>query len=204
MRTCEYEGCSLVVFGTCKVTGKGFCHRHQFARLDTDKRSILQKAQDKAKQAPIKESRVFVRDKEDMPVMGGKNYFGVKSDKELATIERNKKHELNNWFKWVAETECDSCGTTCWNCGCFVGLSYIRAATAHIIPKREVFGCPSVATHPYNYLILGAVCGCHQKYDRSWDDASKMKVWELAKERFSKFANEIALDERRNIPEQLR
>lgn len=49
MRLCEYKDCRFPVWGTDKITRIGYCKNHQYARTDTDKRSILQKAMDKAK-----------------------------------------------------------------------------------------------------------------------------------------------------------
>lgn len=34
MRTCEFEGCDLPVFGTDKITRKGYCGNHQYCRTD--------------------------------------------------------------------------------------------------------------------------------------------------------------------------
>lgn len=67
---------------------------------------------------------------------------------------------------------------------------------AHVLPK-SIF--PSVAIHPDNWLELSI--DAHTKYDRSWDDASKMRCFAAAKEKFAKFESLIAPDERRRIPE---
>jgi ribosomal protein L40E len=69
---------------------------------------------------------------------------------------------------------------------------------AHILPK-SLF--PSVATHPENWLELAI--DPHSKYDSSWEAASKMKCFEVAKEKFKKFQHLIAPEERRRIPKQL-
>ncbi len=44
-------------------------------------------------------------------------------------------------------------------------------------------------THPNNFLILGAGCGCHAKYDGG--GMREMNVFERAVERFSTFAHLI-------------
>lgn len=49
MRICQHDICCMPVFGTDKSTGKGYCKNHQWCRTDLDKRSIVQKAVDKAR-----------------------------------------------------------------------------------------------------------------------------------------------------------
>lgn len=81
-----------------------------------------------------------------------------------------------------------------------------RACQAHIIPKAKS-QFPSVATHPLNHLVLfpswgGHLCGCHGFYDSSWFNATTMKVWPKAVERFKLFEKDIAEKEKYKIPEQ--
>ncbi len=76
MRFCVAPNCPNPVFGTCKVTGNGYCKSHQSLREDFDHRSILQKAvakhkenlknnpnprQEKFKQIKPKEKRITKR-----------------------------------------------------------------------------------------------------------------------------------------------
>lgn len=78
---------------------------------------------------------------------------------------------------------------------------YAICAIAHILPK-SIF--KSVATHENNWLELGATCGCHSRYDKSWESASKMKIWSIAVERFKTFEHLIVLpEELRKIPTYL-
>lgn len=44
MRICEVKDCNTPVFGTCKISRKGYCKRHQSLREDFDRRSLTQKA----------------------------------------------------------------------------------------------------------------------------------------------------------------
>lgn len=93
----------------------------------------------------------------------------------------------------------------CQECGTRLPLHnprYARACVAHILPKRDNL-FPSVKSHPLNYIELGPFCGCHGKYDKSWDDAIKMRVWPLAVERFKQFMHLIASKELRNLPAEL-
>jgi len=132
-----------------------------------------------------------------------KHYAGPKPAKEkvgIAPISEKRKKQLkeekpnrdkqNEWFAEVEAKEFKNGGAHCWNCGEFIHVAFARAATAHILPKRKNM-FPSVATHPENYLILGAGCGCHSEYDRSWDDASKMQVWPKVVERFLLIKDDI-------------
>ncbi len=50
MRFCSADGCNFPVWGTCKITRKGYCKSHQSLREDFDKRSIMQKAVAKRQQ----------------------------------------------------------------------------------------------------------------------------------------------------------
>lgn len=91
----------------------------------------------------------------------------------------------------------------CMECGEFIPRDYYRHATAHILPKRERYGFPSMSVHPKNRIFLGAACGCHAKYDSNWDNASKMKVWPLAVEAFKEMYPYIPANEFKNIPNVL-
>lgn len=93
--------------------------------------------------------------------------------------------ELNKWFDYVAGII--EKNPRCWECGAYIPPKFYRHASAHIFDKKNF---PSVATHPLNFLILGAGCGCHDKTHRI-DTFCKMKVWKLAVSRFLEFECEI-------------
>lgn len=180
MRICTIENCNQPVFGTDKKTKMGFCKSHQYKRTDLDKRSISQKAMERHKAVRL----------------------ATKIYKDKPPIELSKERlELEKWY----ETICKKIDMNpyCWNCGKRITKPFYRAACAHVIPKRKNYGFPSVATHPANYLILGAGCGCHSKYDMCWEDAKKLKVWEIAVERFKAIYPSIDESEHKNIPEIL-
>lgn len=106
-------------------------------------------------------------------------------NKELANNQRVPQAELERWFDIIAQDIFMK--PKCMECGEPIYKPYYRAATAHILPKA-IF--PSVATHPLNYLILNAPCGCHNLSHRM-DTFSKMKVFTLAVQRFLKFQPQI-------------
>lgn len=134
-------------------------------------------------------------------------------NKEGKRVDLTRKNALYQWFQEIRMRECLTGGylhgvgfiidgAPCMECGDWIISAFFKHATAHILPKGEKRndGFPSVATHPLNYLILGASCGCHARWDKSWDDAAKMKVFTIAKERFLQFKDHIEPDERRRIP----
>ena len=94
----------------------------------------------------------------------------------------NKLQEL--WFAKIAAEIRQH--PYCWECNAWIAPEYYRHASAHIFAKNENFGFPSVATHPKNYLILGASCGCHDKTHRL-DTFCKMGIWKEAVDRFKEF-----------------
>lgn len=91
---------------------------------------------------------------------------------------------LQNFFAEAAKIIADN--PRCWECNAFISKPYYRGATAHILPK-SIF--KSVATHPLNYLVLGAGC-CHDKSHRM-DTFYKMKIFAEAIERFKQFQHLI-------------
>lgn len=91
----------------------------------------------------------------------------------------------------------------CAECEAWIPSTYYRAAIAHILPKRKEYGFPSIASHPLNKIFLGAGCGCHKKYDNTWTEASKMKVWDTVIIIFKELYPSIATEEYKNIPDVL-
>lgn len=114
----------------------------------------------------------------------------------LGQEEAQSRQELEQWFDNIAWTIAQN--PYCMECGTFIPekikqigskkiISGYRCATAHIFPKN-IF--ESVATHPVNFLILGAGCGCHDKTHRL-DTFSDMKIFPEAIRRFRLFEKSI-------------
>lgn len=95
------------------------------------------------------------------------------------------RQELEQWFDNISRLI--GRHPFCMECNAFVPSKFYRHATAHIFPK-SIF--ESVATHPMNYLILGAGCGCHDKTHRL-DTFSDMKIFGEAVRRFRLFEKSI-------------
>lgn len=106
--------------------------------------------------------------------------------KEILSPESLKnRQEQEMWFEGIGRVIAKN--PKCWECGAWIPERFFRHATAHIFPKG-IF--ESVATHPMNYLILGAGCGCHDKTHRL-DTFSDMKVFGEAVRRFRLFEQSI-------------
>jgi hypothetical protein len=119
-------------------------------------------------------------------------HSGPKDRKPLRRTpsEKNKdKKALDVWFEAVAATVKGE--AVCWECNSRIPDALLRAATAHIFPKKDFI---SVATHPSNYLLLGAGC-CH---DRSHTVARfcKMKIFSEAVDRFLEFEHRLTAKEK--------
>lgn len=129
--------------------------------------------------------------------------IAAKSEKKKAQekAEKPKAEELAEWFiQRVAEQT-----GVCMECnGSTISELYVhqKACVAHVLAKRDTM-FPSVATHPENALELCTINGCHDRYDKSWEDASKMNVWPIAVAKFKKILPFIEPSERKNIPDVL-
>lgn len=90
---------------------------------------------------------------------------------------------------------CEECGKS------LAGTKVINPAAmiAHILPKSEKQGCPSVALHPLNKFY--ACIQCHTNFDsKGAEFVQSMKIFPKLVERVSQFYGEIAANERRRVP----
>jgi hypothetical protein len=78
----------------------------------------------------------------------------------------------------------------CWECNEYISASDYRNSTAHIFPKSENSGFPSVASNQFNFVVAGVRCGCHHKTHRL-DTFSQMSIFPVAVNRFMKFHDQI-------------
>lgn len=123
-----------------------------------------------------------------------------RKQKELEQKAAGGESALDKWFEGIEKKYCGEHGYTfCMECGAVVPQTYIRHATAHLLPKKLF---KSIATHELNYLILGAGCGCHEKTHRV-DKFVKMKVWPEAARRIKIMMEVLPIDELRHISSQL-
>lgn len=179
MRFCEHPKCKYPVFGTDKVTGKGYCKSHQTQRTDFDRRTIIQKAMDKQKGLECK-----VRS------LG-------------ANIDRKDNERLNELAKWFKDRRNDLKGV-CSHCGDKSSKDndrYFKHSIAHILPKAYF---KSVATHPDNWIEL---CffknSCHSQMDNKMLDLIDMNCFDEIVTKVAKMYPSIAQEERKRIPKIL-
>ena len=171
------------VFGTDKLTKLGYCKGCQYKRTDLDRRSITVKGLEKAKKKAgwFDGSKVNTFELDEI----GQFSSGV-SVMDKSEIEVIRKEEMAAFWK-EAEKAIKSTGCKCWECKDHISQKDYRSATAHIFPK-SLF--PSVASNEFNFVILGARCGCHNLSHRL-DTFSQMKIFPTAVNRFLKFGNLI-------------
>lgn len=124
------------------------------------------------------------------------------SEKKKAELKagKSKRDEMQEWFTARHQEMTGKCA----ECGCHINKGVYQFAVmsiAHLLPKRtNMF--PSVATHPDNWIEL--CVDHHTLYDRSWDDAMQMSIWNHVVEKFIKIYPSIAPEERKHIPDVLR
>lgn len=133
-----------------------------------------------------------------------KKPIAKKSEKKIQEEKEAKfvggENDLDRWFDDIKNYHCGKAGgCNCMECKQWIPEPYMRHATAHLLPKK-IF--KSVATHPKNYLILGAGCGCHDK-THTISKFVKMKIWPEAKKRILEMMPLLPMDELRRISNQL-
>lgn len=125
-----------------------------------------------------------------------------KTTKKNALADKKKKADFFVDAIKKAPKKCQECGEP------LAGTIAINpaAVVAHILPKRENGGCPSVAAHPLNKVYL---CGdCHTDMDnmggKKGVHLKLMKIYPLMRERVAAMWPEIAEHEKKNVPDTLK
>ena len=81
-----------------------------------------------------------------------------------------------------------------------VEYRYAINSICHILSQQQ---CPSVALHPFNWIELGE--NFHPKFDAmNWDERAKLKCWPKIQEKLIMVWPDLAPDERRHFPPDLR
>jgi len=109
-----------------------------------------------------------------------------------------KEMELASWFR----SRVNEMTGNCTECGERINrqiFKYAKCGVAHIFPKSTF---KSIATHPDNWLELGATCGCHSRAE-DYEKAMKMKIFPEMLRRMKILLPEIHQDEIRRIPEYI-
>jgi hypothetical protein len=106
---------------------------------------------------------------------------------------------LGDWYNYHVL----HCDWICENCKSpIIAVSWEEkiSCQSHILPKEHF---PSVALNKLNHMLLAGFlsdCGCHYKYDFSWEKAEKMPVFELAISRFLSFKKYLSAKEVLRLP----
>lgn len=98
------------------------------------------------------EKTTKAKEKKPLRRLSIKKAAADKAEKE-AGIKPPGKLELDKWFDDIKERHWKDNYCPCMECGIGIPRLLARYATAHLLPKKLF---KSVATHPLNYLILGA------------------------------------------------
>ena len=138
-------------------------------------------------------------------------------NKLLDGVERDSFEKMQQFWKYCRSeiakhpycAECNSFiseyGYKMTDSGKKISVDLYRAASAHCLPKRKEYGFPSIAHLEDNFLgALGSGCGCHFRYDKSWEDAAKMKIFPIAIEKVKKLYPFIDKSELKNLHEVFR
>jgi hypothetical protein len=138
---------------------------------------------------------------EDKPYWKQRQKMKLKGAATAAEV-KDKKKKKGNFFAGMISRA----GNKCENCG--KDLSATKAINpaaiiAHILPKNEEYGVPSVALDPLN---TWQGCGdCHTDYDNKGAKfVQSMAVFPQLKARVAKFYDKIPEKERRRVPEYFR
>ena len=131
----------------------------------------------------------------------GYSYWNSLRQKSAEKVKAQKaplKARLKVWFDYWTK----HCHTRCENCNQPIerwNRLELISAQAHILPKG-IF--EDVCDELDNHMTLGKICGCHDKFDRSWDSASRMKIFPVAWQRVQGFLDKITDPvQRRKIPD---
>lgn len=140
-----------------------------------------------------------------------KKYLNKVSPKKAAADklakDENRDTELVKFFKSAMKRMTGYCT----NCFLRTETQVYSAAIfsiCHILDKRETM-CPSVRTHPCNWIELCP--SCHQEFDTPpfekdktlWDKREEMGIWETVRDKLTMVYPDLAESERRHFPESV-
>lgn len=136
----------------------------------------------------------FKKEKKPIRKQSAKEKKRLLVEKELR-IEG--KTELQIWYATIMKKERGKC----WETGEPIDKTDTmgwHGSIAHVLPKEHY---PSVMTHPLNYMVLKMWGGTHGQYDSSWENASKMKIWDYALKIINILYPLLTSVERRKLPD---
>jgi 5-methylcytosine-specific restriction endonuclease McrA len=132
-----------------------------------------------------------------IPKKSMKRVAQEKLEKEL---RGDNDTELQRWFKTKIKYSTGHCS----ECNCKVEKNvyqYAVMTVAHLLAKNDNC-CPSVKTHPQNFIILCP--DCHNDFDRStWEEKELMGCWQIVRDRLVMVWPDLAASEQRFFPESV-
>lgn len=163
----------------------------------------------------IQQKKLICKDCNDgieKPVIAGRCHYHYKLYRSKISLEKRKISSLKNdpenlnikkqseWLnQWYLDRRKEMIGF-CKNCGkrsCKTNDKFWKWSIAHILPKNNF---KSISLNKSNWIEL--CIDCHTLYDRDWETASKMFVWEYIIKKYNLFKDQIAEEEKRRIPNQ--
>jgi len=121
-----------------------------------------------------------------------------KKSKKLLEAKTGGETELVNWYKarmLDMERSCEWCGKKVNN------TVYEKAifSICHILAKRKTI-CPSVATHPLNFITL---CPDHHTmFDKmNWEEKKQLPFWNKIKSKIDAMRPHVSKSELRHLPD---
>lgn len=133
-----------------------------------------------------------------------KTYTIPKKSKKKIEQEKQEKERLGgddtDLVKWYKSKIKISSGFCTW-CGCPTEKNvykYAVSTVCHLLDKRDTV-CPSVKTHPMNFVIL---CPDHHaQFDRmNWEEREQLGFWNIIRDRLVMVYPDLAPAERRHFP----
>lgn len=125
------------------------------------------------------------------------NYNKTQVKEKKETIKNNDIFYKKMYSK-IPE-RCENCNVSL---NALKKYSY-KMILAHILPKRQMGGFPTVATNENNILFL--CVDCHTKFDKKGKDyISKMSIIPLAKQRLNLFKHLLSDKDLERIPNYLK
>ncbi len=156
MRICEAEKCDTPVFGTCKITRKGYCKRHQSLREDFDKRSLTQKAISKINKQKTNTLSRNLKEVQDK-VSGGRQEVSIKG----LMVKADKV-----FSEWIRNRDAVMGKVKCVCCGREYGLKD-KDDNGNVIIQNLHFVSRKVYSRRYSEMCCRAGCTwCNNSMDK--------------------------------------
>ena len=179
MKFCNAPNCNNPVFSG------GFCRNHQYKKENFDRRSILQRGNDKHKEQQKSNKSLENKIKE------------IDSREEGLIFVPKGSSELWRWF----EKQREFMTGVCMNCGGKTekfNNEKFHYSIAHLMPKNHF---PSISTNDNNWIEL---CyygnSCHSRLDNHMIDLTELNCWNTVIDKFIAMYPSIDPKERKRIP----